>query len=152
MLNLFGWLTAVIWLLIAGRWKSLFLSVPTLLLGFLILIPIFFLPSLSFFEKKENRKVTMILSSISLFYTIFLITVWCLWVLHLFTKNDSGHILIPLSLLSYSVAMAPWVDRMQKDSLKNEFEFISILSAQFAYLISIILLNIGLSFSIVKSV
>lgn len=150
ILNLLGGIISGIWLAILGEWGEIFRGIIFMVVaGFAISIVL--MPSLLFAApaamaiEKGKKLLGMFLGSLSVLYTIGLMTVWCVWIMWLFVSSANDSSLIPLLIWSYGVALAPWMWLAQKDQQGggNEFSMFSIFFAQISYILGMILFFLG---------
>ena len=150
ILNAFGGLIAGIWLILLGEWGLIFLGIFLILISSFV-VSIALLPNLliagpaALAFNGGNKGLGIFFGSLSIIYTIILITYWCIWVLWLFVSSATTVSLMPLLIWSYGVALAPWVYLAQKDQQagENDFSLASVFFAEVAYIISILLLLFG---------
>jgi len=150
ILNLLGGIISGIWLAILGEWGEIIRGILFMVVaGFAISIAL--MPSLLFAGpaaiaiEKGKKLLGMFLGSLSVLYTIALMTIWCIWIMWLFVSSANESSLIPLLIWSYGVALAPWMWLAQKDQQGggNEFSLFSIFFAQISYIIGMILFFFG---------
>ena len=155
-LNLLGGIISGIWLAILGEWGEIFRGVLFMVIsGFAISIAL--MPSLLFAApaamaiEKGKKLLGMFFGSLSVLYTIGLMTVWCIWIMWLFVSSANDSSLIPLLIWSYGVALAPWMWLAQKDQQGggNEFSMFSIFFAQISYILGMILFFLGATLGII---
>lgn len=150
ILNLLGGIISGIWLAILGEWGEIFRGVLIMVVGgfaiSIALIPswLFAAPAAMAIEKGK-KLLGMFFGSLSILYTIVLITIWCMWVLGLFVSSANESSLIPLLIWSYGVALAPWMYLSQKDQEGggNEYSIFTTFFAQTAYILGMILFFLG---------
>lgn len=152
LLNLFGGIISGIWLAILGEWSEIFRGLLFMIVsGFAISIAL--MPSMLFAApaaiaiQKGRKLLGMFLGSLSVLYTYALMTVWCVWIMWLFTDSASDRSFIPLLIWSYGVALAPWMWLAQKDQQGegNEYSILTTFFAQIAYIVGMIMLFLGVS-------
>ncbi len=150
ILNLLGGIISGIWLAILGEWGEIFRGILFMVVaGFAISIAL--MPSLLFAApaamaiEKGKKLLGMFLGSLSVLYTVALMTIWCIWIMWLFVSSATESSLIPLLIWSYGVALAPWMWLAQKDQQGsgNEFSLFSIFFAQISYTLGMILFFFG---------
>ena len=156
VLNLLGGIFSGIWLAILGKWGDIFRGILFIMVaGFAISIVL--MPSLLFAApaamaiEKGKKLLGVFFGSLSVLYTVALITVWCIWVMWLFVSSVTDNSLIPLLIWSYGVALAPWMWLAQKDQQGggNEFSIFTIFFAQVSYILSMILFFLGTTLYII---
>jgi len=114
ILNLFGSITAGIWLAILGEWKVIAVG---LLIGVLSLGLITFALMPGTIGAKlavkaivsERRALGVFVVSLSWIYATAVVVVWSYWILRYFYGHASGSSQIPLLLWSYGTAAGPWM-------------------------------------------
>lgn len=152
ILNLLGGIISGIWLAILGEWGEIFRGVLFMVIsGFAISIAL--MPSLLFAAhaamaiEKGKKLFGMFFGSLSVLYTIGLMTVWCIWIMWLFVSSANDISLIPLLIWSYGVALAPWIWLAQKDQQGggNKFSIFSVFFAQISYILGMILFFLGVT-------
>lgn len=150
-LNLLGGIISGIWLAILGEWGAIFSGIILIVVsGYAIsfaLMPSFFLfaaPAIIAMEKGK-KLLGIFLGSLSVLYTIILITVWCIWIMRLFVSSANEGSLIPLLIWSYGVAFAPWMWLAQKDQQGggNEYSIFTIFFAQVSYILGMGMFFLG---------
>jgi|AntAceMinimDraft_17_1070374.scaffolds.fasta_scaffold17917_4 hypothetical protein len=146
ILNLLGGVISGIWLAVLGEWGEIFRGFLFMVIsGFAISIAL--MPSLLFAApaamaiEKGKKLLGMFFGSLSVLYTIGLITVWCIWIMWLFVSSASDSSLIPLLIWSYGVALAPWMWLAQKDQQGGSM--FSIFFAQISYILGMIMFFLG---------
>jgi len=153
ILNLLGGIISGIWLAILGEWGEIIRGILFMVVaGFAISIVL--MPSLLFAApavmaiEKGKKLLGIFLGSLSVLYTIALMTIWCIWIMWLFVSSASEGSLIPLLIWSYGVALAPWMWLAQEDQQGggNEFSLFSIFFAQASYILGMILFLFGATF------
>jgi len=150
LLNLLGGIVSGIWLAILGEWGEIFRGILFMVVaGFAISIAL--MPSLLFAApaamamERGKKFIGALLGSLSVLYTVALITVWCIWVMWLFVSSATESSLIPLLVWSYGVALGPWMWLAQKDQQGggNEFSTLTTFFAQAAYILGMIMFFFG---------
>jgi len=150
ILNLLGGIISGIWLAILGEGREIFRGILFMVVaGFAISIAL--MPSLLFAApaamaiEKGKKLLGMFFGSLSVLYTVALMTIWCIWIMWLFVSSATESSLIPLLIWSYGVALAPWMWLAQKDQQGggNEFSLFSIFFAQISYILGMILFFFG---------
>lgn len=151
ILNLLGGIISGIWLAILGEWGEIFRGILFMVVsGFAISIAL--MPSLLFAApaamaiEKGKKLLGMFFGSLSVLYTIALMTIWCIWIMWLFVSSATDSSLIPLLIWSYGVALAPWMWLAQKDQQGgggNEYSMFTIFFAQISYILGMILFFLG---------
>jgi len=150
LLNLLGGIVSGIWLAILGEWGEIFRGILFMVVaGFAISIAL--MPSLLFAApaamamERGKKFIGALLGSLSVLYTVALITVWCIWVMWLFVSSATESSLIPLLVWSYGVALGPWMWLAQKDQQggRNEFSTLTTFFAQAAYILGMIMFFFG---------
>ncbi len=151
ILNLLGGIIAGIWLAILGEWGETFRGILFMVVsGFAISIAL--MPSLLFAApaamaiEKGKKLLGMFFGSLSVLYTVALMTVWYIWIMWLFVSSATDSSLIPLLIWSYGVALAPWMWLAQKDQQGgggNEYSMFTIFFAQVSYILAMVMLFFG---------
>ena len=151
ILNLLGGIIAGIWLAILGEWGEIFRGILFMVVsGFAISIAL--MPSLLFAApaamaiEKGKKLLGMFFGSLSVLYTVALMTVWCIWIMWLFVSSATDSSLIPLLIWSYGVALAPWMWLAQKDQQGgggNEYSMFTIFFAQVSYILAMVMFFLG---------
>ena len=150
ILNLLGGIISGIWLAILGEWGEIFRGILFMVVSSFA-ISIALMPSLLFAApaamaiEKGKKLLGMFFGSLSILYTIVLITVWCVWIMWLFVSSATDSSLIPLLIWSYGVALAPWMFLAQKDQQGggNEYSIFTTFFAQISYILGMILFFLG---------
>lgn len=95
--------------------------------------------------EKGKKFLAMFFGSLSVLYTVALMTVWCIWVMWLFVTSATDSSLIPLLIWSYGVALAPWMWFAQKDQQGggNEYSMFSVFFAQVSYILAMVMFFLG---------
>jgi hypothetical protein len=95
--------------------------------------------------ERGKKLIGALLGSLSVLYTVALITIWCIWVMWLFVSSASESSLVPLLVWSYGVALGPWMWLAQKDQQGggNEFSTLTTFFAQAAYILGMIMFFFG---------
>lgn len=154
LINTFGGIGAGIWLAILGEWGIIGYGIAAIIvsgigLGIAMMPGVLFaLPAATLYEK-GNRFGFYFFGFLSAFYTIAVITVWCIAVLYFFVKQANPDSLIPILLWSYGVATAPiaWLAQKEMQGGGNQYSMISTFFAEVAYIIvilSILLFRVSL--------
>jgi len=150
LLNLLGGIGSGIWLAILGEWGEIIRGIIFFVVaGFAISIAL--MPSLLFAApaamavERGKKLLGALLGSLSVLYTVALITIWCIWVMWLFVSSATESSLIPLLVWSYGVALGPWMWLAQKDQQGggNEFSTLTTFFAQAAYILGMIMFFFG---------
>lgn len=141
------WLISGIWLAVVDNWGliaygvfvsfiSIFGLVSALMPGML-----FAGPAAAF--KKNNKKMGFyILSCLTTFYSMTVMSIWCIAIIHFFLKESDAGSFIPALLWSYCVAIGPilWISNKDIQS-KERYAINSTVFAQLACL-SLVFVNI----------
>jgi len=151
ILNLLGGIISGIWLAILGEWGEIFRGILFMVIsGFAISIVL--MPSLLFAApaamaiEKGKKLLGMFFGSLSVLYTVTLMTVWCIWIMWLFVSSATDSSLIPLLIWSYGVALAPWMYLAQKDQQGvggNEYSTFIIFFAQASFILAMVMCFLG---------
>ncbi len=146
LLNYFGVIIGAIWLLATGNWEIVvgsiiiyFISSFILALVMMIPLPIQLLGV--HLGNKGYHKLMIILSFIGLMITSFICTYWVLYILSLaFTFHDELNIsIIPLLLLGYALATAPFVKMAQGEDKDSAGTFVTLFVLQITFIIAAVL-------------
>jgi len=147
LLNVFGTIGAVIWLLVIGEWRWVVAGILTMMFApFMLGLAI--LPSIAlgapgiYFVK---RRITILLYFFSLLSSIYiygLISAWSGGVAYYFMRDAHGQSFWPFLVWSYCVATVPWTYMAQRES----DSIASTLAAFFAQ-VAFIVLMIVVAFS-----
>jgi len=125
ILNMFGGVTAGIWLACLGEWKAigfgLLLLVSSHFLLAFVLMPgfVFALPAVKAIESGRTV-IGGLVGSLSVIYTTTVIVVWSYLMLRYFHGRASEASEIPLLLWSYGAATGPWVFMASKDQQSQD--------------------------------
>ncbi len=111
MLNWFAAPIAVIWLIIRGEWWAIGTAIMSLFSPFVLGIALLpgvalGIPALAAAERRSP--LALVLGALPLLYTAALICVWCIGVLLFLLRRADASTVVPLTLLAYSIATAPW--------------------------------------------
>lgn len=146
LLNYFGVVIGAIWLLATGNWEIVVGSiviyfVSSFILALVMMIPLPIQLLGVHLGNKGYHKLMIILSFIGLMITSFICTYWVLYVLSLvFTFHDELNIsIIPLLLLGYALATAPFVKMAQGEDKDSAGTFVTLFVLQITFIIAAIL-------------
>ncbi|MDR2019489.1 MAG: hypothetical protein LBQ14_01840 [Treponema sp.] len=153
ILNLVGGITGGIWLLISGEWPLVIISLILVLVSEKIIgilsLPAMFLLGAGINTEKQNGFFVALLGTL---YITALRIVWCLVILNRFTAmQDRSTSIIPVLLLSYSVATAPWQDMAIKD-INNPHSILSSFFTQIAFVVAMFMYGFEAGFKTIAVV
>lgn len=144
ILNIFGGIVGVIWLIFLGEWKLITIGILLVLTSHWI-ISILMIPSLPligiaayFYEIKSFWRY--VFAFISKLYENILIIATCIFAFYLcssFYNGDIGVGYIPYLLWSWVIALSPWQFIASKNP-DNEFSPIIVFNASVFYLLFLI--------------
>jgi len=150
ILNILGGIISGIWLAILGEWGEIirgiiFMVVSGFAISFALMPSLLFAGPAAIAIEKGKKILGIFFGSLSVLYTVALITVWCIWIMWLFVSSATENSLIPLLIWSYGVALAPWMWLAQKDQEGggNEFSTFTTFFAQVAYILGMIMFFFG---------
>ncbi|MCD6337046.1 MAG: hypothetical protein J7M01_02290 [Candidatus Marinimicrobia bacterium] len=150
LLNLLGGIVSGIWLAILGEWGEIvrgiiFLVISGFAISFALMPGLLFAGPAAMAMERGKKILGVFFGSLSVLYTVALITVWCIWVFWLFVSSATESSLIPLLIWSYGVALGPWMWLAQKDQQGggNEFSTLTTFFAQAAYILGMIMFFFG---------
>ncbi|GAB3739951.1 hypothetical protein GCM10028794_24110 [Silanimonas algicola] len=150
-MNFIGGLVGVVWLLVLGQWSALGTALVLLIGGAffcgLALLPGLLAsgPALMMYDKGgASRIASYPLMLAGLLWTHSVMIVWAFGAFAYFRKlSDSGS-LVPMMLIAYLVATAPWSYMAQKDVQSgNESSLASIFFLQASCFIAAVMLGVG---------
>ena len=104
LLNMFGGIIAGIWLAILGEWWALgyglaLLVVSTFALSFILMPGIFLFGMPGAYLLSRGSVLAYPLVLLSPLYTFAVMTVWCVWVFHLYMQYADARSFLPLLLM-----------------------------------------------------
>jgi hypothetical protein len=150
ILNMTGGIVSGIWLAILGEWGEIIRGIILIVVsGFTIsfaLMPgLLFAGPAALAMEKSKKILGIFFGSLSVLYTVELITVWCILIMWFFVTSATERSLIPMLIWSYGVALAPWMWLAQKDQQGggNEFSIFTTFFAQLSYILSMIMFFLG---------
>jgi hypothetical protein len=141
LLNFFGFIVAIIWLLVIGQWGSVVAGVFTIFIASFVLglalLPgmIISAPGIYF----ANRRITIgiyFFGFLAGVYTYAVITAWCGGVTFYFLRNAPSHAFWPLLIWSYGVATSPWTYMAQRE--QSIAAFLAAFFAQVGFIMMMI--------------
>ncbi len=146
LLNLLGGIVSGTWLAILGEWGEIirgiiFFVASGFAVSFALMPSLLFAGPAAIAMERGKKILGALFGSLSILYTVALITVWCIWVMWLFVSSAAESSLIPLLFWSYGVALGPWMWLAQKDQQGggNEFSILTTFFAQAAYILGMIM-------------
>jgi hypothetical protein len=150
ILNLLGGIISGIWLATLGEWGEIirgiiFIIVSSFAISFALMPGLLFSAPAAMAMEKGRKFLGIFFGSLSVLYTVSIITVWCLWIMWLFVSSATESSLIPLLIWSYGVALDPWMWLAQKDQQGggNEFSIFTTFFAQISYILAMIMFFLG---------
>lgn len=150
LLNILGGVISGIWLAFLGEWGQIirgiiFIIVSGFAISFALMPSLIFAGPATLAMERGKKIIGIFLSSLAVFYTVSLITIWCIWIMWLFVRSANESSLIPLLIWSYGVALAPWMWLAQKDQQAggNEFSIFTTFFAQISYILAMIMFVLG---------
>ncbi len=151
ILNLLGGIISGIWLVILGEWGEIvrgiiFIVVSGFAISFALMPSLLFAGPAAMAIERGKKILGIFLGSLSVLYTVALISVWCIWIMWLFVSSATDSSLIPLLIWSYGVALAPWMWLAQKDQQGgggNEYSMFTIFFAQVSYILAMVMFFLG---------
>lgn len=144
VLNVFGVLGSMVWLMFLGRWAALgagMLGVigGSTLIGIAMLPGILLAAPAMYLEKKGQTAAMAMVGFMSVGYTTLVLTIWATAVFTFFSSRASSiSSQVALLVFSNGVANAPIVFLAQKDQ-QNEYSALNAFFAQLAYALCIAL-------------
>ena len=112
ILNWIGGIVGGLWLAILGEWRVVglgigFSIIGPWILGLVMVCAMIFVPLLTFFDNKDMRIGSQIVTLISFSFNALVFTIWCLRILTGFvdTVNSAPH--LPTLLWAYAVSTTP---------------------------------------------
>jgi len=136
ILNLFGGVTAGVWLAILGEWRLIGVGL-LLLVSSHFLIEFALMPGLILaapaVKAIESGRTTLaaLFGNLSLIYTTVIVVAWSYLMLRIFYGQATDSSQIPLLLWSYGAATAPWAYMAAKDQKAQDGENPSSVFALF---------------------
>lgn len=123
VLNLLGGVIGVIWLMILGQWGALGVALGATIFGTfacgVALMPGLLAtgPAVLLHGKGGFARITAYpFMFVGLLWTFAVMCTWALWWFSYFLKIADSTSLVPMLLIAFSVATAPWVYMAQKDA------------------------------------
>lgn len=143
LLNMFGGIIAGIWLAILGEWWPLgyglaLLVVSTFALSFILMPGIFLFGMPGAYLLSRGSVLGYPFALLSPLYTFAVMTVWCVWVFHLYMQYADARSFLPLLLWSYGTATGPWTYMASKER-DNTASAVSTFAAQVGYIVMIVM-------------
>ncbi|HUW44604.1 MAG TPA: hypothetical protein VMW50_02300 [Dehalococcoidia bacterium] len=145
LLNMLGGIVSGIWLAILGQWSIIGYGLVAIIVsGFCLSLAI--MPALLFaapaalLYEKDYKLAFYFFGFLATLYTMSILTVWCMAVLFLFTRQAEVSSIIPILLWSYVVATAPiaWIAQKELQSGGSIHSTISSTFAQVAYILVVL--------------
>lgn len=141
LLNVFGGIASGIWLAVQGQWWAIGYGFLVALfsrffLGVAMLPGLLFGGPAAILAEKGRYMLATPFVVLSQIYTYAVITVWCLWVLHLFISNSGTASFVALLIWSYGVALGPLMYQTQQEvhGGGGEGALMTTFVAQIAYI------------------
>ena len=152
LLNWFGGIASLVWLLILGEWGLIGYGILSIL-GAGIFLSIVLMPALLFaapsaaFERKNIKIGAYFFALLSEIYTIGVLSIWCIAIFVYHISQATPDSIFPVLVWSYSVATGPIVWLASKDLQSgDQYAMVSTFFIQIAYLLSILsILLLGFS-------
>ncbi len=141
------WLISGIWLAVVDNWGLIAYGVTVSFISIFGLVSalmpgmLFAGPAAAF--KKNNKKMGFyILSCLTTFYSMTVMSIWCITIMHFFLKESGAGSFVPTLLWSYCVAIGPilWISNKDIQS-KERYAINATVFAQLACL-SLVFVNI----------
>lgn len=151
LLNIFGMIGAVIWLLVIGEWRWVVAGILTIIFA-PFLLGLALLPSAAlgapaiYFVKRRVTILVYFFSLLSSIYIYGLISAWCASVTFYFMREANAHSFWPLLIWSYCVATSPWTYMAQKEG-EAIASFLAAFFAQAAFIVLMIVVAFGAQLS-----
>ena len=146
VMNFLGGTIALVWLLFLGEWRLVLLGFMYLIIGpFAVgfaMLPglVFAAPAHSFLESGKKILAGLFIL-MSTFYTVSILSIWCIWILIEFSKYAGDNLVIPSLLWSYGVAMGTLQYLATKDEASgNQGTHTSVFFAQVAYVLTLLMI------------
>ena len=151
LLNVFGTIGAVIWLLVIGEWRWVVAGILTIIvapfvLGLALLPSIVLGSPAIYFAKRRITIGVYFFSFLTSIYTYGLISAWCGGVTLYFMKEASPQSFWPLLVWSYCVATSPWTYMAQKDD-GSIASFLAAFFAQASFIVMMVVVGFGAELS-----
>ena len=150
ILNMLGGIVSGIWLAFLGEWGAIgrgliIMVISGFAISFALMPALLFAAPAAIAIEKGKKIIGAIFGSLSVLYTVALITVWCIWIMVMFASSATENSLVPLLIWSYGVALGPWMWLAQKDQHGggNEFSIFTTFCAQIAYILAMIMVFVG---------
>jgi len=145
-------------LAILGIWGAVIKGIILIVTSGLIL-PFVMMPGFLFSEfaaramERANKTIGIIWAKLNVFYTIVIAIVWYICIMWFFVNSDYEDKVLNVVVVfwSYGVALFPWVrlSKVDQQSGNNAFSIFIVFSAQISYILAMILLFSGATFSAV---
>ena len=134
------WLISGIWLAVLGDWGLIAYGVTVSFISIFGLVSAL-MPGMLFagpaaaFKKNNKRLGFFIFGCLTTFYSMMVMSVWCLAIIHFFLKESDAGSFTPTLLWSYCVAIGPilWISSKDIQS-KDRYAINSTVFAQMAWL------------------
>jgi hypothetical protein len=145
LLNLFGGITAGIWLAILSKWGIIGYGIAALFvsgigLGIAMMPGLLVAAPAGICYEKGNKLGFYFFGFLGALYTVAVLTGWCIAVLYFFVSRADSNSIIPVLLWSYGVATGPiaWLAQKEAQGGGGQGAMISTFFAQVAYVIVIL--------------
>lgn len=150
ILSLIGTAVSGIWLFYSLPYLNVFILLVVCAAGLTISIPVLsyaMMPGFLLFGRmgarfleRGNKTAATLFAFLSVTYTMALLTGWCMGILILVLKFATERLVVPVMILSHTVAMAPWIFFAQKDqeSGGNEYSLMATVFAEIAFIVVIV--------------
>lgn len=146
ILNAFGGVIAIVWLVFLGEWSGVGIGLVAFFLGTfgcsLILLPgmLFTMPAIFFLEKGGLLKIlAFIFGSIGVLWTYISMYIWGVFSFKHFVGRSDGDSFVPYLLLAYSVATGPWAHMAGKED--NTYSLMASFFLQIACFVGVLVIG-----------
>lgn len=142
-----SWIIAGVWLAILGEWGTIVYGAVAFFISIFGLVSalmpgMLFVGPAAALNKKGKIKGYFIFGFLGVFYSMIVLSTWCIGVIYLFSKQARNEAAIPTLFWAYGVAIGP-ILRISGNDLQSgdKYATVSILFAQVACL-AVILANL----------
>lgn len=133
-----NWFISAIWLAVLGDWGLIAYGVTVSFISIFGLVSAL-MPGMLFagpaaaFKKNNKRLGFFIFSCLTTFYSMTVMAIWCIAIIHFFLKESDASSFVPTLLWSYCVAIGPilWISNKDIQS-KERYSINSVVFAQLA--------------------
>lgn len=123
LLNFLGGIVGFVWLMILGDWRSFFVALVATIFGAIVcsfaLMPgmLATAPAIMMHEKGGAARISSYpLLLVGLLWTFAVMCGWALWWFAYFMQKADSSSAIPMLLVAFTVATAPWAYMAQKEA------------------------------------